>query len=178
MQKPKGFEDIPSWEGSYAISRDGQIYSYPNRKKTTGRFLKLGKTTTGYYKALLVNKPRREDAKVHRLVALTFIPNPENKRCVNHKNHNPLDNRVENLEWCTHQENARYRKFSTKKNKTSKYKGVRKSGKKYQATIVISRDKPLVIIGSFDSEIEAAIAYNKKAKELFGSFAYLNKFIF
>jgi hypothetical protein len=43
-------------------------------------------------------------SSVHRLIAQTYIPNPENKKTVNHKNHNPIDNRVENLEWYTHAE--------------------------------------------------------------------------
>lgn len=51
---------------------------------------------------------KRKNCSVHRLVAMAFIPNPNNLPWVNHKNYNQLDNRVENLEWCTEYDNVHY----------------------------------------------------------------------
>lgn len=62
---------------------------------------------------------------------------------------------------------------ATVKNKTSQYNGVRRSGKKWQA--LIRKNYETIMIGRFDTEQEAALAYNMKALELFGEFAYLNK---
>lgn len=58
---------------------------------------------TGYFSVSIA--PFRGHKLLHRLIAEAFIPNPENKRCINHKNGNKLDNRLENLEWVTHGEN-------------------------------------------------------------------------
>lgn len=89
---------------------------------------------------------------------------------VDHINNDPLDNRRENLRACTQQENLFNRKFSGYK---SKFKGVEHRTKNsWRARL--KRDGKDIVIGHFKTEIEAAIAYNKKAKEMFGEFAYLN----
>ena len=62
----------------------------------------------GYQFVGLHKNGKRKDMKVHRLVAMAFIPNPENKPMVNHKDENPLNNCVDNLEWCTASYNANY----------------------------------------------------------------------
>src|SRR5689334_6730450 len=81
------------------------------RNKSFGKRLSLGEYrmltgsiySTGYRMFKLDNSKRHS---LHRLLAVHFIPNPENKPCINHKNGNKLDNTIENLEWCTHQENS------------------------------------------------------------------------
>ncbi len=78
---------------------------------------------SGYRRVQIYNK----QYYIHRLVAQAFIPNPENKPCVNHINGNKLDNRVENLEWCTYSENNShaYKTGLRKPNiKTNKHKSI------------------------------------------------------
>lgn len=89
-----------------------------------------------------------------------------------HRNHNGLDNRKSNLRFCTPAQNQ-YNK-RPKKGCTSRYKGVvwRNDSKKWRAQIGYHRKR--IRLGNFGNEIEAAMAYDKKAKELFGEFAYLN----
>lgn len=64
--------------------------------------------STGYKVVSLNIKPKPLVKKVHRLVAEAFIPNPDNMPCVNHKDENPINNSVENLEWCDYQYNANH----------------------------------------------------------------------
>ena len=68
--------------------------------------MKPSLTTTGYYKVDLRKDGKRKSMKAHRLVAMAFIPNPEDKPHINHIDGNPLNNNVENLEWCTPRENV------------------------------------------------------------------------
>jgi len=87
---------------NYLIYSNGRVSS----KRFPDRFLKqhLCGSKRNYYEVALYNEGNKKHFKVHRLVALHYIPNPENKPTVDHKNRNPFDNRVENLRWATHKE--------------------------------------------------------------------------
>lgn len=89
----------------YFISDKGEVFStkYGPLKK-----LKPRDFGSGYVGVTLCNKGHYKQIKVHRLVAQTFIPNPDNKPCVNHKDGNKQNNCIDNLEWSTHKENNQY----------------------------------------------------------------------
>lgn len=91
--------DIPDLGGLYQACPTGRIWSTRSRK-----YLKPWITENGYYQVVV----RGKGLRVHRLVALAYIPNPAGKPFINHKNGVKTDNRVENLEWCTRQENAQH----------------------------------------------------------------------
>lgn len=94
---------IPGWDGYYSATKDGRIYRHATSKRKGG-FVGLDRKTK-YIRIRLVRENYKKWEYVHRLVAITFIPNQSNKPQVNHRNLNPHDNRVENLEWCTWREN-------------------------------------------------------------------------
>ncbi len=110
------WKDIPGFEGMYQASNTGRVKGLARRtvraipQHLPERILKQSepgrkRRGQGYLQVTLFDAGRRKCALVHRLVAETFIPNPENKQTVNHKNGNKHDNAVENLEWATSAEN-------------------------------------------------------------------------
>lgn len=98
------WRDIPGYEGRYQASSLGRI-----RSKERG-LLSPFRSRDGYLVIALQKDGRRYGTGVHRLVAAAFIPNPEQKPQINHKNGIRSDNRPENLEWCTCSENNLHRR--------------------------------------------------------------------
>lgn len=110
--EPEIWKDIEGYDGWYQVSNKGRVRSWRYGSPKKGRRSKphIMKTDSPerYNRARLTNNGDRKMESVHRLVAKAFIPNPDNKPQVNHKNGNRRDNREENLEWVTAKENAEH----------------------------------------------------------------------
>lgn len=109
MQPNEIWKDIQGYEGLYQVSTLGRVRSldrliksrYGNFRKITGKIIKPNKIWSGYLRISLWKQQQVEYKSLHRLVAETFIPNPQNLPCVNHKDEVKSNNSVSNLEWCT-----------------------------------------------------------------------------
>ena len=102
MDNKEIWKDVKGYEGLYQVSNFGKVKSFKESAKFGNPYL----INSGFHVVTLYLKDRtKRKFQVHRLVAETFIPNPENLPCVNHKDENKLNNCVSNLEWCTYQYN-------------------------------------------------------------------------
>lgn len=99
------WRDIEGYEGLYQVSNKGHVKSLKWGKE---RILRPMINSSGYLKVQLYKNTAHQYRYIHRLVAITFIQNPDNKPQVNHKDENKLNNCVENLEWSTAKENNNF----------------------------------------------------------------------
>ena len=150
---------------NYEVSNTGKV-----RRTRTGRILIPGKDKLGYEKVNLSCNGKQKSHRVHRLVAIAFLDNPDNKPNIDHIDHNPSQNHVSNLRWATQQENTW--NMSKFKNSKGEFKGIHKHGDRWRAQI--REDGRRVHLGIFDTQKEAATAYIIRAIQGRGAFAYSN----
>lgn len=161
VEMPTDYEYFISNIGKVYVTQDGGLYQVATSVNNAGYECVLLRIDNKYY-----------CRTVHRLVAMTFIPNPENLKDVNHKNENKLDNRVENLEWMSHGDNMRYSKKTNLEERTINQMiesyGLCKS--------VITNNKELSLtrkcrkVYCFDTVSDKEIIYEsaKQAAEIYG----------
>ena len=120
MEQKETWKPVMGFEGAYEVSDLGNIRSLNNLGATP---MKPTRNNLGYMKIILWKGGTPTYRTIHRLVAEAFLPNPQKLPQINHKNEDKVDNRVENLEWCTAKYNANYgtRSCRIKEALTDKY---------------------------------------------------------
>lgn len=153
--------DVVGYEGLYMVSNTGKVKSI-----RTGKVLKpdvCGANENNLYETVAFSiKGNRVRFKSHKLVAIAFIPNPSDRKYVNHKDRNKLNNTVSNLEWVHQRENVTH----SMKAKASKYTGVYWHSRDNTWHASITYNGRLIHCGEHQTEQEAAIAYKNKLSAL------------
>jgi hypothetical protein len=166
---------VKDYEGYYEVSNLGRIKSLARIVINTGRILKekynaLHLKRGGYHSVLLSKDTVKSTTSLHRLVANAFLPNPDNKKVVNHIDGNKLNNRVDNLEWTSHRENSchYYRNINT-----GTPVGVFKRKKYNRYTAHAHVDGKKIFLGDYGTAEDA----HKARVKYFESNNILNKYV-
>ena len=153
---------------NYQVSNMGRVMNIKSFK-----ILKCMLSKEGYHRVGIYNSEGYKQFSVHRLVAREFIENTTNKPFVDHIDHNRMNNNITNLRWVSNQENIMNNQKV--KGTTSIYKGVGWNKNRNCWKSAIMHNYKTIHLGVFDNQKDAARAYNKKAIELFGEYAYVNE---
>ncbi len=141
---------VPGYEGLYSVSKTGKVYSHKR-----GRFLRPTLCHGGYLMITLCGPKGRVKTGIHRLVAMAYIDNPQNKETVDHINRIKTDNRVENLRWATPKEQME--NIDIELRKENNFKGCMKAVEKRSRPVQARDPKDHTrIIATFKSSSEAA----------------------
>lgn len=109
--KGEVWRNVPGYEGFYEVSNWGRVKSVKRvvgKKHIRESILSQRLNRQGYPVVSLTKDKINKYPAVHRLVAISFLPNPDNLPVVNHKDENPLNSNLDNLEWCDYSYNANY----------------------------------------------------------------------
>lgn len=109
------WKDVQGYEGLYQVSSFGRVKRILKTKPN--RILTPSCDKDGYKRLSLCKENKARTFSVHRLVAVSFIPNPNNYPVINHKDENKGNNNADNLEWCTVQYNTRYKDVHIRKSR-------------------------------------------------------------
>ena len=146
------FTPLKGFEHDYAISKDGRILSL-----LTDQYVKPSVDSNGYLKVTLWKDGHSYTARVHKLVAEMFIPNPDNLPVINHIDGNKQNPHHTNLEWCTQQENVQHAHRTGLQTKTSDVEVVRGDGRVYRSLTEAAKEN-----GITKSAISKALAGTRK----------------
>lgn len=102
------WRNIKGYEGKYQVSNLGRVKSLNYRQTGKEKIMNPGLLRKGYLGICLCKNGKQIPVKIHRLVAETFLPNPNNLPVINHIDENPANNRIDNLEFCTIKYNVDY----------------------------------------------------------------------
>ena len=144
---------IPDYEGLYMVSNLGRVKSLNYNGTGQERIMKPTVYSGGYFRVKLWKNKIPKLYLVHRLVAQTFIQNPDNLPEINHKDENPANNRVENLEWCDRKYNINYG------TRTEKYIRTNTNGKKSKQVVQNSLDGEAIKVWPSTSEIQRQLGF-------------------
>ena len=149
MKGKEIWKDILGYEGKYMVSNWGRVKSLNYRNTGKEGIMKLNKNKDGYLQVQLHQDGKAKMYLVHQLVATAFIENPEGYTVVNHKDENPKNNNVDNLEWCSVLYNNTY-------NGRAKKIGEKLTNHPKMSKPIIGIDKRTGLILEFPSIMEAS----------------------
>lgn len=159
------FKDVLGYDGRYQISDSGNVLSI-----TRGKLLKSAIDKDGYINISLFKNGKSKKVRAHRLVALEFIPNPNNYPIVDHIDGNKSNNHYLNLRWCTNQQNLNFDNVKTSVfgRGISTYKGVYWHNIKNKWVIVHYNNGKRRHVGYAKTDLEGHIKYQEFIKQLQG----------
>ena len=166
------WRDIKGYENLYQVSNKGRVKSLGNGKSNYSkeRLLKTRKNKRGYIQVNFSKDGKIKMFYVHRLVAETFIPNPNNYPVINHRDETPCNNCVENLEWCTQKYNVNYG--------TGKFRTAAKNSRPVKC-LDLETNKTTYYDSHKEAEIKMNIGYGTISHSLYTCKSpYKNRYIF